>query len=53
MVCHGVPVATVSRGKVVYEGGAFSVTAGDGKYVFRPPFPPYVYERIRQRDQVN
>ncbi|XP_012984914.1 dihydropyrimidinase [Melopsittacus undulatus] len=52
MVCHGVPVATVSRGKVVYEGGAFSVTAGHGKYVSRPPFPPYVYERIRQREQV-
>uniref|UniRef100_A0A8C6J1Q7 Uncharacterized protein n=1 Tax=Melopsittacus undulatus TaxID=13146 RepID=A0A8C6J1Q7_MELUD len=52
MVCHGVPVATVSRGKVVYEGGAFSVTAGHGKYVSRPPFPPYVYERIRQREQL-
>ncbi|XP_030359908.1 dihydropyrimidinase isoform X2 [Strigops habroptila] len=52
MVCHGVPVATVSRGKVVYEGGAFNVTAGEGKYVSRPPFPPYVYERIRQREQV-
>ncbi|XP_008500902.2 dihydropyrimidinase [Calypte anna] len=52
MVCHGVPVATVSRGKVVYEGGAFNVTAGEGKYVSRPPFPPYVYERVRQREQV-
>ncbi|XP_049684753.1 dihydropyrimidinase [Accipiter gentilis] len=52
MVCHGVPVATISRGKVVYEGGAFNVTAGEGKYVFRPPFPPYVYKRVRQREQV-
>lgn len=53
MVCHGVPVVTVSRGKVVYEGGAFNVTAGEGKYVSRPPFPPYVYKRVRQREQVN
>ncbi|KAF1530529.1 Dihydropyrimidinase, partial [Eudyptula minor] len=52
MICHGVPVATVSRGKVVYEGGAFNVTAGEGKYVSRPPFPPYVYKRVRQREQV-
>ncbi|XP_074702897.1 dihydropyrimidinase isoform X2 [Strix aluco] len=52
MVCHGVPIATVSRGKVVYEGGAFNVTAGEGKYVSRPPFPPYVYERVKQREQV-
>ncbi|XP_025975386.1 dihydropyrimidinase [Dromaius novaehollandiae] len=52
MVCHGVPVATISRGKVVYEGGTFNVTAGEGRYVSRPPFPPYVYKRVRQRDQV-
>ncbi|XP_009680619.1 dihydropyrimidinase isoform X3 [Struthio camelus] len=52
MVCHGVPVATISRGKVVYEDGTFNVTAGEGKYVSRPPFPPYVYKRVRQRDQV-
>ncbi|XP_025936067.1 dihydropyrimidinase [Apteryx rowi] len=52
MVCHGVPVTTISRGKVVYEGGTFNVTAGEGRYVSRPPFPPYVYKRVRQRDQV-
>uniref|UniRef100_A0A8B9SCF4 Dihydropyrimidinase n=1 Tax=Apteryx owenii TaxID=8824 RepID=A0A8B9SCF4_APTOW len=51
MVCHGVPVTTISRGKVVYEGGTFNVTAGEGRYVSRPPFPPYVYKRVRQRDQ--
>ncbi|NXG46196.1 DPYS Dihydropyrimidinase, partial [Psilopogon haemacephalus] len=51
MVCHGVPVATVSRGKVVYEDGAFNVTAGEGKYISRPPFPPHVYERVNQREK--
>uniref|UniRef100_A0A8B9D9G0 Dihydropyrimidinase n=1 Tax=Anser cygnoides TaxID=8845 RepID=A0A8B9D9G0_ANSCY len=53
MVCHGVCVATVSRGKVVYEGGVFNVTAGEGKYVSRPPFPPYVYKRVRQREKIK
>uniref|UniRef100_A0A8C2SNN2 Dihydropyrimidinase n=2 Tax=Coturnix japonica TaxID=93934 RepID=A0A8C2SNN2_COTJA len=52
MVCHGVPVTTISRGKVVYHDGDFNVTAGQGKYVSRPPFPPYVYERVKQRQEV-
>lgn len=52
-VCHGVPVVTISKGKVAYESGVFSVTAGDGKYISRKPFSEYVYKRIEQRDQVN
>ncbi|XP_033011621.1 dihydropyrimidinase [Lacerta agilis] len=52
MVCHGVAVATISRGKVVYQNGVFHVAAGDGRYIPREPFPEYVYKRIRQRDQV-
>ncbi|XP_006038291.1 dihydropyrimidinase [Alligator mississippiensis] len=51
-VCHGVPVVTISKGKVAYESGVFSVTAGDGKYISRKPFSEYVYKRIEQRDQV-
>ncbi|XP_004680059.1 PREDICTED: dihydropyrimidinase [Condylura cristata] len=52
MVCHGVPLVTVSRGKVVYEAGVFSVTPGDGKFIPRKPFAAYIYKRIKQRDQV-
>ncbi|XP_031802966.1 dihydropyrimidinase isoform X3 [Sarcophilus harrisii] len=51
MVCHGVPLVTISRGKVVYEAGNFNVSAGDGKYIHRKPFAEYVYKRIKQRDQ--
>ena len=53
MVCHGVPVVTISRGKVVYEAGVFNVTAGDGKFIPRKPFAEYIYKRIKQRDQVS
>ncbi|XP_068937021.1 dihydropyrimidinase isoform X2 [Petaurus breviceps papuanus] len=53
MVCHGVPLVTISRGKVVYEAGVFNVSAGDGKYIPRKPFAEYVYKRIKQRDQVK
>ncbi|XP_048364342.1 dihydropyrimidinase [Sphaerodactylus townsendi] len=52
MVCHGVPLVTISRGKVVYDRGVFHVTAGQGRYIPREPFPEYVYKRLRQRDQV-
>lgn len=53
MVCHGVPLVTISRGRVVYEAGVFSVTAGDGKFIPRKPFAEYVYKRITQRDKVS
>lgn len=52
MVCHGVPVVTISRGKVAYQSGVFHVAAGEGRYIPREPFSEYVYKRIRQRDQV-
>ncbi|XP_059983546.1 dihydropyrimidinase [Lagenorhynchus albirostris] len=51
MVCHGMPLVTISRGKVVYEAGVFNVTAGDGKFIPRKPFAEYIYKRIKQQDQ--
>ena len=53
MVCHGVPVVTISRGKVVYERGELAVKAGAGRFVPRPPFSEFVYKRVRQREQVG
>ncbi|XP_069478233.1 dihydropyrimidinase-like [Ambystoma mexicanum] len=53
MVCHGVPLVTISRGKVVYERGVLHAEAGHGRYIPRPPFPEYAYKRIHQRDEVS
>lgn len=51
MVVHGVTVCTISRGKVVYEDGKFTVSAGDGKFVSRKPYSDYVYKRILERQK--
>lgn len=51
MVCHGVPVVTISRGKVVFEDGLLYEVQGEGKYIPRKPFADYVFKRIKQRDQ--
>nr|XP_033790916.1 dihydropyrimidinase [Geotrypetes seraphini] len=52
MICHGVPLVTISRGKVVFEKGIVHAIAGHGKYIPREPFSDYVYKRIQQRDRV-
>ncbi|XP_066547084.1 dihydropyrimidinase isoform X2 [Amia ocellicauda] len=53
MLCHGVPVVTISRGKVVYEDGVLQVVPGEGRFIPRRPFSDYVYRRVNQRDQVG
>uniref|UniRef100_A0A3B3BJZ3 Dihydropyrimidinase n=1 Tax=Oryzias melastigma TaxID=30732 RepID=A0A3B3BJZ3_ORYME len=53
MECHGVPVVTISRGKVVYENGQLQASPGHGRFIPREPFSEFVYKRIKQRDQVG
>lgn len=51
MECHGVPLVTISRGKVVWENQKFNVQRGSGKFVPRSTFAPFVYNRVLQREQ--
>lgn len=53
MECHGVPVVTISRGRVVYEDGQLKATPGHGEFIHRKPFSEFVYKRIKQREQVS
>uniref|UniRef100_A0A3B4X8N9 Dihydropyrimidinase n=1 Tax=Seriola lalandi dorsalis TaxID=1841481 RepID=A0A3B4X8N9_SERLL len=53
MECHGVPVITISRGKVVYEAGQLKVSPGHGRFIHRKPFSEFVYKRVKQRQQVG
>ncbi|KAL1259954.1 hypothetical protein QQF64_010531, partial [Cirrhinus molitorella] len=53
MLCHGLPVVTISRGKVVYENGQLFTKQGMGRYIPRKPFSEFVYKRINQREKVG
>ncbi|XP_041962101.1 dihydropyrimidinase [Alosa sapidissima] len=53
MVCHGVPVVTISRGKVVYENGKVLASPGEGRFIPRKPFAEFVYKRVNQREEVG
>ncbi|XP_063055024.1 dihydropyrimidinase [Engraulis encrasicolus] len=53
MVCHGVPVVTISRGKVVYENGKVLAKPGEGRFIPRKPFAEFVYKRVNQRQEVG
>ncbi|XP_030639227.1 dihydropyrimidinase isoform X2 [Chanos chanos] len=53
MVCHGVPVVTISRGKVVYKDGKLLAAPGEGRFIPRKPFSEFVYKRVHQRDKVR
>lgn len=53
MTCHGVPIYVISRGKVVMENGKLNVTPGFGRFIPTPPYCPYVYARLQQKDKVT
>lgn len=53
MKCHGVPLVTVSRGKVVWNRGTLTTVRGSGKFIPRPAFCAMAFDRILQRAKVN
>ncbi|XP_072913164.1 dihydropyrimidinase-related protein 5b isoform X2 [Hemitrygon akajei] len=51
MRCHGVPLVTISRGRVVYEDGIFTCAEGTGKFCPLRPFSDFVYKKLIQREK--
>ncbi|KJE88566.1 dihydropyrimidinase [Capsaspora owczarzaki ATCC 30864] len=53
MTVHGVPLVTISRGKVVYAHGKLMTVKGAGRFIPRGAYSDFVYEKIRVRDRAN
>uniref|UniRef100_A0A3Q1FH22 Dihydropyrimidinase like 5a n=1 Tax=Acanthochromis polyacanthus TaxID=80966 RepID=A0A3Q1FH22_9TELE len=49
--CHGVPLVTISRGRLVYENGMFTCAEGSGKFCPLRTFPDYLYKKMVQREK--
>ncbi|TRY86980.1 hypothetical protein DNTS_032764, partial [Danionella cerebrum] len=49
--CHGVPLVTISRGRVVCENGIFTCAEGSGKFYPLRTFPDYLYKKMVQREK--
>ena len=51
--CHGVPLVTISRGRLVCENGVFMCAEGSGKFYPQRTFPDYLYKKMVQREKVS
>ncbi|XP_030637218.1 dihydropyrimidinase-related protein 5b [Chanos chanos] len=51
--CHGVPLVTISHGRVVCENGVFMCAEGSGKFYPLRPFPDYLYKKMVQREKTQ
>jgi dihydropyrimidinase len=40
LACTGIPVVTLSRGRIAWKAGNLRAEKGDGRYIERAPFPP-------------
>jgi dihydropyrimidinase len=52
MTCHGSATITICAGRIVYENGQVSATAGSGKYIALNANSPYIFSVIQQRERV-
>ncbi|CAG12943.1 unnamed protein product, partial [Tetraodon nigroviridis] len=52
MRCHGVPLVTISRGRLVCENGVFMCAEGSGKFYPQRTFPDFLYKKMVQREKL-
>jgi len=52
MTCHGVPVVTITGGRIVWENGQLHTEKGSGHFVELLPYSDVVYNTILQRKEV-
>lgn len=48
---YGVPMVTISKGRLVYESGMFTCAAGSGMYCPMRSFPDPLYKKMVQRQK--
>ncbi|XP_067126841.1 dihydropyrimidinase-like isoform X2 [Centruroides vittatus] len=53
MTCHGVPEYVVTQGRIVLEEGELHVCQGMGRFVPMPPYSPFVFGRINDREKAR
>ena len=53
MEVHGIADCVITGGRVVVDDGELKVVQGMGRFVPNPPHSPYVYERIKQAEEVR
>ncbi|XP_051974323.1 dihydropyrimidinase-related protein 5b [Xyrauchen texanus] len=51
--CHGVPLVTISRGRLVCENGVFMCAEGSGKFCPLRAFPDILYKKMLQREKTQ
>ena len=53
MEVHGIADYVLTGGRVVVDDGELKVVQGGGQFVPNPPHSPYVYERIKEAEEVS
>lgn len=53
MEVHGVPEVVICQGKIMVEDGLIRVMTGFGKFVPLEPHAPFVYDKVRAKEEAD
>ncbi|XP_016332350.1 dihydropyrimidinase-related protein 5b [Sinocyclocheilus anshuiensis] len=51
--CRGIPLVTISRGRLVCESGVFTCAQGSGRFYPMRSFPDFLYKKMVQREKTQ